>query len=137
MHQKLLSAGLLHGTVIEDLALVALNEAFCLPVKIKEWAGEGFDCAHRADTGTAEGTADALFESWTSLVIEKRHCYIVKSVIDKIELTFKGNSMMVCRKGAVRRVGLAVSYLPVRNKLSNGALSSLALVVKYPRNGIP
>ena len=39
------SAGLLHGTVIEDLAFAGLNKTFCLPVKIKDWASKGFDRA--------------------------------------------------------------------------------------------
>jgi hypothetical protein len=31
---------LLHGTVIEDLAFAHLSKTFCLPVKIKDWAGK-------------------------------------------------------------------------------------------------
>ena len=49
-----MSAGLLHGTVIEDLAFARLNKTFCLPVKIKEWAGKGLDRAHRADSGDCQ-----------------------------------------------------------------------------------
>ena len=127
-----MSAGLLHRTVIKDLAFAALNKAFCLPVKIEEWAGKGLDRAHRADPGTAEGTADALFEFCASLVIEKRHCYIVISFADKIEFAFKSNPIMVRRKGAVRSVGHTVLYLPVGDELGDGALSSLGLVVKVP-----
>ena len=73
-----------------------------------------------------------LFEYWASLVIEKRHRDIVKSLADKIELAFKGNSIMVRREGAVRRVGLAVLYRPVGDKPGDGALSSLGLVVNVP-----
>ena len=67
-----------------------------------------------------------------SLVIEKRHCYIVISLADKIELAFKGNPIMVRRKGAVRGVGLTVLYLPVGDELRDGALPSLGLVIKVP-----
>ena len=123
---------MLHGTVIKDLAFAGLSEAFCLPVKIKDWAGKGLDRAHRPILGTAEGTADALFKCCASLVIEKRHCYIVVSLSDKIELALKGNSIMARRKGAVRGVGLTVLYLPVGDKLCDGAPPSLGLVVKVP-----
>src|SRR5208283_5332895 len=79
-----LLAGLLHGTVIEDLAFARLSKTFCLPVKIKEWAGKGLDRAYLADLGTVERTADGLFKCRASLVIEKRHCYMIKSLADKI-----------------------------------------------------
>ena len=108
LQAKIVSAGLLHGTVIKDLAFAGLNEAFCLPVKIKDWAGEGLDRAHWPGTGTFEGTADALFKCWASLVIKKRHYYIIVSLFDKIEFAFKGSSIMVRREGAVRGIGLTV-----------------------------
>ena len=127
-----LSAGLLHGTVIEDLAFSGLNKTFCLPVKIKDWAGKRLDRTHGAGTGTIKGTADGLRNYCASLVIEKRHRYIVKSLADKIELAFKSNSIMVRREGAVRGVSLTVLYLPVGDKLGDGALSSLGLLVKVP-----
>ncbi|MDP3261115.1 MAG: hypothetical protein Q8M34_11140, partial [Thermodesulfovibrionales bacterium] len=71
------SAGLRHSTAIKDIAFAALNKAFRLPVKVEDWFGKGPDRAHRADLGTAEGTADALFEFCASFVIEKRHYYII------------------------------------------------------------
>lgn len=49
------SAGLLHGTLIKDLTLAALNESLCLSVEIEEWPGEGLDRAHRAYTGAPMG----------------------------------------------------------------------------------
>ena len=91
-------SGLPYGTVIKDLALAALNKTFRLPVKIGDRAAKGPDRAHRADLGTAEGTADALFEFCASLVIEKRHCYIIISFADKIELAFKRDPIMVRRR---------------------------------------
>src|SRR4030042_4944463 len=95
---------LLHRAVIKDLAFAALNKAFCLPVEIENWAGKGLDRAHRADLGTAEGTANALFEFCASFVIEKRHYYIIISFAAKLKLALKGNPIMVRRKGAVRSV---------------------------------
>ena len=90
-----------------------LNKAFCLPVKIEDWAGKGLDRAHRADQGAAERTANALFEFCASLVIEKRHYYIIISFADKIELAFKGNSIMVRRKGAVRSIRHTILDIPL------------------------
>lgn len=52
---------LLHRAVIKNLAIVALNKAFCLPVKIEDWAGKGLGRAHRAYIWTSEGTSDPLF----------------------------------------------------------------------------
>ena len=109
-----------------------MNKAFRLPVKVEDWFGKGPDRAHRADLGTAEGTADALFEFCASLVIEKRHYYIIISFADKIELAFKGNSIMARRKGAVRSVRHTVPDLPLGNELCDGALPSLGLVVNVP-----
>jgi hypothetical protein len=123
------SAGLLHGTVIEDLAFVPLNYAFCLPVKIKEWAGKGLDRAHRASLGTVEGAADGLRIYCASLVIENRHRHIVISLFHKIEFAFKRNPIMGRCEGAVRSVGLTVLYRPAGNKLCDGAMPSLGLVV--------
>ncbi len=102
-----------HGAAIEDLTLAALNESLCLSIEVEERAGEGLDRAHRAGAGTAKGTADRLFEYWASLVIEKRHCDVVESLADKVELAFKSNSIMARREGAVRGVSLPVLYLPV------------------------
>ena len=75
--------------------------------------GKGSDRAHRADLGTAEGTADALFEFCASFVIEKRHYYIIIAFADKIELAFKGNSIMVRRKGAVRSIRHTILDIPL------------------------
>ena len=126
------SAGLLYGTVIEDLTFAALNESLCLPVEVKKRTGEGLDRAHRAGPGTAKRTADRLFEYWASLVIEKRHRDIVESLADKIELAFKSNSIMVRGKGAVRGVGLTVLYLPAGNEPGDGALSAMGLILHIP-----
>jgi hypothetical protein len=41
-----------HRAVIKDLAFVALNKAFCLPVKIEDRAGKGLDRAHCAYLNT-------------------------------------------------------------------------------------
>jgi len=123
---------LLHRAVIKDPAFAALDKAFRLPVKIEDWAGKGFDRAHRADLGAAEGTANALFEFCASLVIEKRHYYIIISSADKIELAFKGNPIMVRRKGAVRSVCHTVFDLPMGDELCDGVLSSPGLVVNVP-----
>jgi hypothetical protein len=92
---------LLHRAVIKDLAFAALDKAFRLPVEIEDWAGKGLDRAHRADLGTAEGTADALFEFCASLVIEKRHYYIIIiiSFADKIELAFANLDFKVLHNG--------------------------------------
>jgi hypothetical protein len=103
---------LLHSA-IKDLAFAALNKTFCLPVEMKDWAAKGLYCTHRADRGTAEGTTDALCEFCASLVIEKRHYYIIISPADKIELAFKCNPIMVRRKGAVRSVRHTAFDLPV------------------------
>ena len=73
-----------------------------------------------------------MFKRWASLVIEKRHRYMVKSFADKIEFADKGNSIMARREGAVGSVGHTVLYLPVGDKLGDGALSSLGLVIKVP-----
>ena len=132
MHQKSVSAVLPHGTVIKDVAFATLNKAFCLLVKIEDWAGKGLDRAHRADLGIAKGTADALFEFCASLVIEKRHYYIIISFADKIEFAFKGNSIMVRCEGAVRSVRHTVLDLPVRDELCDDALPSPGLVVNVP-----
>jgi hypothetical protein len=83
-----------------------------------------------------------LLEVCASLVIEKRHCYIIISFADKIELAFKSDPIIARRKGAVRGFHNTVLNLPVRDKLCNGALPSLGLVinvseqVRLERNGI-
>ena len=83
-------------------------------------------------SGTVEGTADALFEFCASLVIEKRHYYIIISFADKIELAFKGNSIMVRSKGAVRCVRHTALDLPVGNEVCDDALPTPGLAVKVP-----
>src|SRR4030042_4934009 len=123
---------LLHRAVIKDLAFAALDKAFRLSVKIEDWAGKGLDRAHRADMGAAEGTVNALLEFCASLVIEKRHYYIIVSFADKIELAFKGNPIMLRRQGAVRSVHHTVLDLPVGDELCDGTLPSLGLVVNVP-----
>ena len=40
LRHKSLSAGLLHGTFIKNLAFAALDKAFFFPVKIRDWAGQ-------------------------------------------------------------------------------------------------
>ena len=125
-----LVTGLLHGTVIEDLAFAHLSKTFCLPVKIKDWAGKRLDRVYHADLGSVEGTADGLFKLCASLFIEERHRHIVKSLAHKIELAFKGYSIVASSKGAVQSVGFTVSNLPVRDELRDGAFPSLCLVIK-------
>ena len=123
---------MLHSAVIKDIAFAALNKAFRLSVNIENWFGKGPDRSYRADLGTAEGTADALFEFCASLVIEKRHYYIIISFADKIELAFKGKPIMVCRKGAVCSLRHTVLDLPVGDELCDGALPSLCMEVNVP-----
>jgi hypothetical protein len=121
--------GLLHRTVIYDLAFAALNKTLCLRVKMREWAGNGLGRAQRTDLGFAEGTADVLFEFCASLVIEKRHYYIIIAFVDKIELAFEGNPIMVRSQSAVRSVRHAVLDLPVGIEVSDDARPSPGLVV--------
>lgn len=120
---------LLHRTVIYDLAFAALNKAFRLPVKMGEWTGKGLSRAQCTDLGLAERTADALFELCTSLVIEKRHYYVIITFADKIELAFEGNPIMVRSKSAVRSVCHTALDLPVGIEVSDGVRPSLCLVV--------
>lgn len=61
-------------------------------------------------------------EFCTSLVIKKHHYDIVILLADEIELAFKGNPIMVRRKGAVRSVSHTILDLPVRDELCDGAL---------------
>ena len=121
--------GLLHRAVIDNLACAALNKAFCFHVKIGERSGKGLCRAHRTDPGLAEGTADALLELCASLVIEKRHYYIVKKFADKIEPAFEGNPIMVRSESAVRSVCNTVLDLPVGIEVRDGTLPSPGLVV--------
>ena len=46
--------GLLHGTVVENLTFSGLDDTFCLPVKVKNWAGKRLDCAHCANLRIVE-----------------------------------------------------------------------------------
>jgi hypothetical protein len=63
------------------------------------------------------------------LAIEKRHCYILISFVKTIDIAFKGNPIMVRRKGAVRWVSHTLFDLPVGVELCDGALPSTDLVV--------
>ncbi len=47
------------------------------------------------------------------IVIEKRCYYIVISFADKIELAFKGNPIMVRRKGTVRSIRHTILDIPL------------------------
>jgi hypothetical protein len=105
--------GLPNSTVIEDLTFAALSKEFCLAVEIDEGARNGLDRVHRTDSGTAEGTADALCEFCAAFVIQKCYYYIIVSFTDKIELAFKGNPIMMRRKSAVSSVRYTVPDLPV------------------------
>lgn len=123
---------MLHGTAIEDLAFADLGKAFCLLVKIQDRAGKGLDRAYHTDLGSTERTADTLFEFCASPGVEKRHCYVIISLADKIEFAFKGYPIMARRKCAVPGVGLTALNLPVGDKLRDGAPPSLGLVINVP-----
>ena len=123
---------LLHRAFIKYLAPAALYKSLCLPVKIGDGSDKGFHRAYRVDPGTAEGTADPLFEFCASLVIEKCHDDIVILLADKIELTLQCNPIMVRRKGAVRRCCHTVFDPPVGDELCDGAPPFPGLVVNVP-----
>ena len=93
--------------------------------------------AHRADFGTFEGTCYALFEFCASLVIEKRHRYIIISFAYKIEIACKCYPIMVRGKGAILSLRYSVIDLPGRNKLCNISLPSHGLYHKLPNNCNP
>lgn len=103
-----------------------------MPVEIQDRAGKGFDGAYHADPRTVEGAGNGLCKFCASFVIEKDHCYVIISLGDKIELAFKGYSIVERRKGTVRSVCHTVFDLPVGDELRDGALPSLGLVINIP-----
>jgi hypothetical protein len=119
-----------HSADIKYLAFATLNKALCLPVKVGKWAGERLVHIYCTDLGLTEGTADALFEFCASLVIEKRHSYIIIPFSDKIEPAFKGNPIMRSGKGAVNCFSHAILDCPVGDKLCDFTLPTPSLVVK-------